>query len=252
MNESGALLKQTHTVYSYEVDVRGFIKPSTLLSYMLESAWNHVRSTKFSYSNLLAKGQLWAASRLLIVFESLPKWNDEITVETWGKGIDKFYALRDFVVRSSTHQRLVAATSSWLIIDRATFRPQKLDSLRQQFPFRAGISELDVKLEKLPPLTDGEIRSGNIVRFTDLDVNRHVISSSYMRWILDSFPAEILETRNLQSFEINFMAEAQMGDQITVRIEAIDEYYLCAISRDNDGRELCRARLIWGDSQPIR
>jgi acyl-ACP thioesterase len=131
---------------------------------------------------------------------------------------------------------------------KATFRPQKLDRLRQKFPFRLGISELDVKLEKLPPLTEGEIRIRNVVRFTDLDVNRHVIASRYMLWILDSFPAEILENSSLRSFEINFMAEARLGDRIAVSIQPFDGRYLCTINRDGDGRVLCRARLVWGNT----
>jgi medium-chain acyl-[acyl-carrier-protein] hydrolase len=174
-----------------------------------------------------------------------PKWNDEVTVETWGSGIDRFYALRDFVVRSRTRENLAVATSSWVIFDRATFRPQKLDRLRQRFPFRPGISALDANLEKLPPLTEGEIRSRAIVRFTDLDVNRHVTASRFMQWILDSFPTEVLENSTLRSFEINFMAEAQIGNEIAVMIQPVDAYYLCSIHRPNDQRELCRARLIW-------
>jgi medium-chain acyl-[acyl-carrier-protein] hydrolase len=247
MEGKGALLKQQHVVYSYEVDMRGFIKPSILLSYMLESAWNHVRSTDFSYSRLLAEGQLWAASRLLIIFNRLPKWNDEITVETWGKGIDRFFALRDFVVRSSTQEKLAVATSAWLIIDRTTLRPQKLDKLRETFPFHPGNSALDVKLQKLHPVTEGKIRTRSIVRYTDLDVNRHVIASRYMRWILDSFSADILEGCSLKSFEIDFLSEAKLEDEIAVAIQPDYEYYLCTISRESDGAELCRARLTWGD-----
>jgi len=212
---------------------------------MLDSAWKHVKNTDFSYSKLLAEGQLWAASKFLVVFNAFPKWDDEVIVGTWGKAVDRFYALREFVIYSKNKEKLASATSSWLIIDRNKNRPQKMDRLWAEFPFQPGVSELDFELEKLPVLSIDGIQSRYGVRFSDIDINKHATASSYMQWILDSFPAEVLENKSLRSFEINFMAEAQLGDKISVSMEDEKESYLCTIKRDRDGREMCRARVAW-------
>lgn len=240
-----AVFRRTHLVSSYEVDCRGRARPSFLFSYMLDSAWKHVMNTDFSYSKLLSEDQLWAASKFRIVFHSFPEWNEEVIVETWGKAVDRFYALREFVIYSKSKEKLASATSSWLIIDRNKNRPQKMDRLWAEFPFQAGVAELDFELAKLPVLSIDTLRSRYVVRFSDIDFNKHATASSYMRWILDSFPAGVLEDKTLRSFEINFMAEAQLGDKISVSMEDEKESYLCTIKRDRDGREMCRARVAW-------
>lgn len=242
-----AVFRQTLLVSSYEVDCRGRVRPSVLFSYMLDSAWKHVKNTGFSYSTLLADGKLWAASKFLIVFNTFPKWNDEVIIDTWGKAVDRFYAMREFVIYSKKKEKLASATSSWLIIDRNRNRPQKMDRLWAEFPFQPGVAELDVEFEKLPALSTDKIQSRYVVRFSDIDINKHATASSYMKWILDSFPAEVLENKTLKSFEINFMAEAQLDDKISVTMEADGESCLCNIKRERDSKEMCRERVAWND-----
>jgi acyl-ACP thioesterase len=249
-----SVLKTRYVIHSYEVDTQGRARPAVLLGYMLDSAWNHVKSTPFSFTSLEAEGRLWAASKVLMVFDRFPKWNDEVVVETWAKGIDRFYAIRDFRILSESSEVLVATTSSWVIIDRDTFRPQKMDKLQADFPFRNGEHALNQKLERIPAL--GAVSSADDscpndqahryrVRYTDLDINRHVIASRYVRWILDSIPEKLVSNRMLRSLQLNFLAEAKLGDAIRVALEPKDDSYVGSIQRESDGRELLRARLMW-------
>ena len=90
-----------------------------------------------------------------------------------------------------------------------------------------------------------EQQSRFVVRFTELDINRHVIASQYMRWIMDSYPIKVLENEVLKSFELNYLAEAQLGDEIEVKIQSLEDGDLCSITRISDDAELCRARAVW-------
>ncbi len=246
MNE--VIWKEKHTVYSYEVDTKCKATLPVLFSYMLNSAWNHANSSFLSYNNLQAQGQLWTLVRFLIIINEFPKWNDTVCVETWGKGVDRFFALRDFIIYSENEDKLASATSSWLILDKNTYRPQKLDALVEKFPFQFGKHELNIKLEKLPALTNFKSSCSDTVRFRDLDVNKHVNAAKYMQWILDSYPLEIIENKNVKSFEINFLLEALLGDTISMLIETKNEStltFLNSIVRKSDNKELCRARVKW-------
>ena len=237
--------KEEYIVRSYEVDVQGRAKPHIIFSYLLDSAWNHALSSEFNYQDLSNRGQLWALAKFLMVFYRSPEWNERVYVETWGKDIDRFYALRDFTVNPVSGKKLVSATSAWLILDQKTYRPQKLDRLRENFPFQSGKHELDVKLDKIPALVQQKELSRSAVHFTDIDVNKHVNASKYMQWIMDSYPVEVLEEKDLKSFEINFMTEAKLDDEILVSVESTEKQDLCSIKRTSDDKELCRARLEW-------
>jgi len=237
--------KEKHVVHSYEVDVRGRAKPHVLFRYMLNSAWNHALSSEFSYEKLSNRGHFWALARFLMICNQFPQWNDQVVVETWGKDTDRFYALRDFIIHSTEGEKLVVATSSWLILNTETYRPQKLDRLREYFPFQFGRHELDVKLDKIHALVREQERSRYVVHFTDIDVNKHVNASKYMQWMLDGYSVEILEKKALKSFDLNFIAEAKIDDEIIVSVESAKKHDLCSVRRVTDSKELCRARLEW-------
>ncbi|MFO7446708.1 MAG: thioesterase [Ignavibacteriaceae bacterium] len=239
--------KETFHIHSNETDMNGNAHPHALFNYMLDSASSHVIDSQFSYEALLGEGRLWVLSRFFVVYHKIPKWKDEVIVETWGKGIDKLFGLRDFTITSLKGEKYAAATSAWLLIDRKSSRPQRLDTLRENFPFLLNRNELDVKLEKLPPISPGNKKSQYLVHFTDIDINKHVSSSKYMQWIINSFPHEILKENMLSSFEINYLAEAMIDEKVSVFTEKSGEYYLCEINRDSDNTVICRAKLKWNN-----
>jgi len=246
-NSTEAIHTQNFRLHSYEVDRRGRARPDMLLSFMLDSAWGHTKDTEFSYSELKDEGQLWVLSRFLAVFHDFPKWDDEITVETWGKGTDKLFGLRDFIIHSKSDKKLVSATSAWLIIDRKTSRVQRIESLGRNFPMQLARNELDIKLEKIEARPAERTDLHDEVRYSDLDVNKHVNSSKYMQWILDSFPIEPYEGKDLKKFEIDFLAEAKPGDKISVSVSGTRGDFYCEVKRDEDDADLCRAIVVWNE-----
>ncbi len=246
-NTASAIHTRNFRLHSYEVDQNGRARPDIILSFMLDTAWSHTKDTEFSYSELKDEGQLWVLSRFLAVLHDLPKWDDEIIVETWGKGTDRLFGLRDFIVHSKSDKKLVSATSAWLIIDRKTSRVQRIESLGRNFPMQLERNELDVKLEKIEAKPAERSNMEHMVHYSDVDVNKHVNSSKYLQWILDSFPVEYSEKRELKSFEINFTAEAKLGGKIYVASSDAGDSCYYEVRRDNDGTELCRAIVKWNN-----
>ena len=55
------------------------------------------------------------------------------------------------------------------------------------------------------------------VLFSHLDVNQHMNYGRYIQWIMDSYPPEIHLNDQLESLEINFLAEAELNDGIAVQ-----------------------------------
>lgn len=240
------ILKRSFRLHSWEVDQKGRARPDMLFSFMLDSAWAHANNSEFSYDALREEGQLWVLSRFLAVIRELPKWDDEVTVETWSKGTDKLFGLRDFMVLSGSDAKLVSATSAWLVIDRKTSRIQRINLENSDFPVQLDRHAIDMKLAKIEDREANRTDFEYEVRYGDLDVNNHVNSSRYLRWILDSFPRALAEEKQLGSFEINFLAEAQFGDRVSVSsADAGDYYYYCEVRREKDGAELCRAKVSW-------
>jgi medium-chain acyl-[acyl-carrier-protein] hydrolase len=240
-----AVWEEQRIVESFEVDMRGRLKPPVLFAWLLNSAWNHARELDFGFQAFSARGLLWVLSKLQLSFGTMPSWDERVMIETWGKGIEKLYALRDFAVRSPGGEKICTGTSAWLILHAGTHRPQKPDVLMKDFSWSPERSELDTSLTKLPELSHAAHVGEFLVTYSDIDVNSHVTSARYLQWMLDSFPPEVLTGQELATVEISFLSEAVLGDHVTVSREEGGDANLCSIRRTGDGKELCRARIGW-------
>ncbi|MBN1412483.1 MAG: hypothetical protein JW969_16670 [Spirochaetales bacterium] len=242
------IYKENYKVRSYECDFQARIFPHILYSYLLNAAWGHVRDTEFSYQGLEKKGQFWVVSRFLMEFLKIPEWDDTITIETWGKGIEKLFALRDYVVYSENGAEICKATSAWLMLDRNTLRPLKPALFLDNFPVISGRDVFPRIPSKIEPVSGNTVSYTSKVAFSDIDVNRHLNASIYMKWIIDSYPRKFHENHKLKSIEFNYMAEGGLGDEIRILVEESGKETLRftnSLVRTGDNQELCRAITEW-------
>ena len=242
------LWKDRYTVKSYDVDQEKRITLSSLFNCFQESASHHAGRCDLGYKSLRERGLFWVLSRLRIEIKRLLLWEEEFTVETWSKGAEGIFAVRDFLVADSEGSNVVRATSGWLMIDRNKRRPQRLKELFETMPFMKDRHALDERLQRLQLPIHPSVCGKVSVRFCDLDLNRHANSSRYFEWILNSFSYDTLSKKSSERFDIDFISESMYDDRISILIggsESDEEACHVSLRRDSDGRELCRARVKW-------
>jgi acyl-ACP thioesterase len=240
--------KELRRIESFAVDMRGRLRPQILFAYLLNAAWNHAGGTVYGYEELAARNLIWVLIKMQLRLKRQPKWGDQVTIETWGKRIERLYALRDFAVTSASGERMVSATSSWMVLDRTSGRPQRFHLKTDGFPWQPEREELETDLQKVPELRRGKEMAAFRVRFSDIDVNGHVNSSRYLQWLIDAHPQEHLEQAELTAADLSFLAEAMPNDEVAVLTEGRKEDELGSVIRVGDKKELCRARLEWRPS----
>jgi medium-chain acyl-[acyl-carrier-protein] hydrolase len=237
--------KEQRLVESYDVDLSGRLRPHVLFAYLLNSAWNHAASSTYSYAELTTRNLMWVLIRFQMLLHSQPKWHDQLTIETWGKRIERLYALRDFRVSGPSGEILVYATSSWLILDKDSGRPQRFDTKADGFPWQPDKEEMETVLEKVAEFSEGKRVASFRVQYSDIDVNRHVGSAKYLQWFVDSHSLETLEHSVPQSIELSYLSEAVLNDEVFVFSDQEKEDEHCSLRRANDSKELCRALIKW-------
>jgi acyl-ACP thioesterase len=237
--------KEQRLIESFDVDILGRLRPQTLFAYLLNSAWNHAKETNYGHEKLSAQNLMWVLIKIQILIKRLPAWGERITIETWGKKIVRLYTLRDFAITSETGEKLISATSSWMVMDRTSGRPQRFDRKSDSFPWHLDKDEMETNLEKVKELSNGKDVARFRVLFSDIDMNRHVNSARYLQWMIDSHSHEHLLTTEPASIELSFLSEALPEDEVTVFSEETGEYELCSVKRTGDGKELCRAGFEW-------
>ena len=124
------VFRETFTVKSYETDMNAMLKPCSFMYHLQEMANMHAASLGFGYDDLIEKGILWVLSRIHVKFNRMPAWREEVTMETWHKGSEKLFGLRDYKMEDLAGNRLAEVTSSWLIIRRRSPDSMRISSTR--------------------------------------------------------------------------------------------------------------------------
>jgi len=239
-----------YNVCSYEVDANGKAPLTSICRFMQETAYLHANHLEFGFDQLKTKNCFWVLFRLLIKMERYPAWREKVKIQTWPSGIDGLYAFRDFRFLDSENKIIGCAATTWLILDSEKHRPQRPDGLKELTSYFHNERSMNERPAKLSKPTTSESKPFSPVKYSDTDLYRHVNNAKYIQWILDDYPLDILNNYDVSEFEINFVSEAKMGDEVAIETEKIDHpssspEFLHCIHRKGDSREVCLARAVW-------
>ncbi len=245
--EKNSVGAENYKVRSYQMDLKGRLTLTSIAGYLQESAGNHAHEMGFGYAQMSKSGMIWVLTRLKIIVHQYPHWRDDLRAETWVVNREKFFSRRDFEIRSKSGEILISAISGWMLLDMKAKRPQLVDSFPMSidfFPSRLAIDEEINKIKELDSLI--EEQSYKVI-YSDLDIVNHVNNTQYLRIILDAQPFELRSKYHVKSFEINYIAEALMNDELKILTQSLNEehQYLHEIKRTSDQKIICRAKICW-------
>jgi acyl-ACP thioesterase len=229
------------------VDFAKRASPEAICRWFLEAAWNHAEQLGIGYRHLADYNYLWVLSRLVVRFEGHAAWGETVELRTWPRGVSGVFALRDFECYDRTGHRMVAGSSSWLVLDATNHRPQRLDKLPLEMPAQVTRVAVGREAQKLPEFKT-ENRAPVLTmraRYSDIDVNSHVNSARYVGWLLDAYPAEFHRTHALQSIELNYVGETRWDDSVSVLSEEKSLLRFNHSITNFNEVEVCRAELVW-------
>jgi acyl-ACP thioesterase len=216
-------LQERFKIKSYETDENAKLKPQSLMLLMQESANQHADALGFGYDQLLEKGIIWVLSRAHVVFERIPDWREEVVLETWHKGSDKLFGLRDYSLTGLTGEGIAKGTTSWLIIGTENRRLQRIEQhLGNDHPSVHMVHAIEEPAPKLAPPQEIEFVKSREVEYSDIDMNHHTNNSRYMEWALDCINKFVPERSFIKEFAVNFNSESRLGERL--------DHYACKTS----------------------
>lgn len=243
------IYEQDFKIYSYLTDCKGYLAPQQLLLLMQEVAWAHVDKHNIGWDYLYQFNQFWALTRLHVKVLRMPKWNETVKIKTWGKLSEMVTHYRDHEVVDMEGNVIVAATSTWVILDFATGRPQRVENLPTYLYVNEHRNAIVANAPKIKSVDfSGEEKIYKPVLFSDIDVNQHVNNSKYLQFTIDSFDMDYVRSHQLKEFYLNFIWQAKKGDLYAVQsIEIEPDNFITAIYSQENNRELARVQTIWGN-----
>lgn len=235
-----AILKISSPVRASEVNTRMEISLPAICDLLQEAAGQHAKMGGVAYSDLIGKNLAWVLSRLGVKMFRYPKWNEEIIVETWVNGFNRLFSYRNFQLSDSEGNVIGIASTAWLLINVKTKRMQRFDGVMKNFEILED-KQVDITLGKIPKLNNITKSMTTTVKYSHLDMLKHVNNVQYLRWMLDSFDLDFLHENTPKEMHINFLAEAFYGDGLLLQQVQKEDEYLLNIQRGD--KEICRASM---------
>jgi len=209
------VLKEQFRIKSYETDIHACMKPYSFMLNAQEMANRHADFLGFGYNDLQTKGIIWVLSRVRVVFNRIPKWNEDVTMETWHKGNDRLFGIRDFRMDTLSGESLAVATSSWLIIGSASRRIQRIDQyLGEDSPGVNKVDAIVTPAAKLVSPAQMTFVRKRRVEFSDIDINNHTNNAKYIEWAFDCIDQQVSFSMEVKEFTVNFNSESRIGEEI--------------------------------------
>lgn len=235
---------------SFDVDMSSTLKPASFLNYAQEAANIHADYLGVGYDSMHVTRKAWVLSKIHVVFHKLPKWREHVNMQSWHKGANGYQYFRDFVMFDAEgKEKLVSATTSWLVIDIDTRRLSKYSELAED---EGRCIKEDVIAEAPQKvIMPRDVEAVNVmshqVNYSDLDMVGHVNNVKYTEWAMNVIELEVTKNRHLKDLIVNFNSEVKEGDVVELfrYCEAVGDDLVYYIEGRVNGKNSFTARLVF-------
>lgn len=234
----------TYPIDAYLSDFRGKATLPMLGGFMLQAATRHAEERKFGYSSMTGQEKVWVLTRMNIVLNRYPKNDTQINVHTWITDVNKLFTERCFAFEDHEGNYFGFARSLWAAIDLETRRPTNLLELDGLKDYITGKPCPIGPASKIPLAKDPESVASFDVKYSDIDINKHLNSIKYIEHFVDTFSLDMYEEKEIRGFEINYIAEGKYGTSLDILKKETEENTFTLEMRDGD-KTICSSKVTW-------
>ena len=194
-------------------DMNGHIKLSDVILLSLQVSGMQSIEIGVSDKDMLERYNLvWIITDYDIDVVRLPRFAEEITIETEALSYNRLFCYRRFSIYDEAGQAIIQMLASFVLMDRDS---RKVHAVEAELvaPYQ---SEFSKKLIRGPKYRDLEepISKDYHVRFYDLDMNGHVNNSKYLDWIFEVMGADFLSQYIPKKINLKYVKEVRPGGMI--------------------------------------
>ncbi|MBR3250003.1 MAG: hypothetical protein IKF83_04870 [Clostridia bacterium] len=236
----------------YKVQIRDTRKSTKItnkgfLGLMEDVASSHSNKVGFGIYDLPKTNLIWLLLEWKLQVFSRPQFEDIVTVKTWSRGIEKYYAYRDFEVYSEDGKILAIATSKWILVDGKSKKVTKI----QNEVANSYETELNYDVfenEKLDKLKEPKSFTSTLeykLSRRDIDLYKHMHNLYYLDLAYEALPEKVYENEDeFNNIRITYKREIKYGDEIKCMYSRQNNKNVVVI-RSKDGKTLHSIIEMW-------
>ena len=207
-----------------------------MLRYLEDVAGLHSEIAGYGITDMNTTRKSWILLSWKVEVKQRPLINDSLTVKTWSRCIDRFYAFRDFEVRNQYDEIVCIATSKWVFMDIDSGRLVKVsDEIAEKYK-----PELNSKVfeeQDLPKLKEPEgkiLKTEFKITRNLIDINKHLHNIYYLDIAKEALPEEIGISNELNYFEIMYKKEIKLGENVKAIYAKNDDFHYVTIKNEDE------------------
>jgi acyl-ACP thioesterase len=217
------IIKETSPIRFGDVDRSNRLTLGAAFGYFQEAAIDHAEQLGVGFDAFAKIGHAWILSRISVVMERRPKFGETVTVESWPRGWEKLFALRDYAIRDNSGKAIARGRANWLIVDIEKHRPLRAKDIMEKLPLNEGVDALPAGTLNLGAREGLEKTGERRAAYSDIDYYGHVNNARYIQWIQDMVDPGILDTADEIRLDINYLSEVLPGETVELWSASLPE-----------------------------
>ena len=199
-------------------DMNGHIKlPDVILLSLQVSGMQSIELGVSDKTILEDYNLVWIITEYDIEVVRLPRFAEEITIETEALSYNRLFCYRRFTIYDETGQELIHMMATFVLMDRDSRRVHVVEP-EIVAPYQSDFDKKLIRGPKYESLNES-ISKDYHVRFYDLDMNGHVNNSKYLDWIFEVMGADFLTQYIPKKINLKYVKEVRPGGVITSAVE---------------------------------
>ena len=194
-------------------DMNGHIKlPDVILLSLQVSGMQSIELGVSDKDMLEQYNLVWIITDYDIDVTRLPRFAEEITIETESLTYNRLFCYRRFTIFDEAGEAIIQMMATFVLMDRDS---RKVHAVEPEIvaPYQSEFSKKLLRGPKYPNLED-PVSKDYHVRFYDLDMNGHVNNSKYLDWIFEVMGADFLAQHIPQKINLKYVKEVRPGGMI--------------------------------------
>lgn len=199
-------------------DMNGHIKlPDVILLSLQVSGMQSIELGVSDKAILEDYNLVWIITDYDIEVDRLPRFAEEITIETEALSYNRLFCYRRFTIYDEAGQELIHMMATFVLMDRDSRKVHAVES-EIVAPYQSDFDKKLIRGPKYDSLNEPIIKDYH-VRFYDLDMNGHVNNSKYLDWIFEVMGADFLTHYIPKKINLKYVKEVRPGGVITSAVE---------------------------------
>lgn len=211
------------------------IKNRAVLEILENIACYHSDLVGYGVNNIKETKATWILLDWKLKVINRPTYGQVLTVNTWGKGMNKFFTYRDYEIYDNNNNLCAIATSKWALIDTEKGKMSRLTEniINAYKPEKKTVfEENSLDKVKIPEEFSNTIKY-EVIR-KDIDINKHMHNLYYLDLAYEALPDEIYNKRPFDYVRITYKKEIKLGEKVNCKYVEQDGKYVIVIKSEDE------------------